>query len=61
MNKVFNKTAEINHMMDKIKEFRNIIDRIEGLKQSICSKSKIGYKSQDARMDWNSFLLKGNE
>lgn len=45
-----NNMKRINHMMDIVKEFFVIIEKIEDLKKQIVDKSKINYKSQDARL-----------
>lgn len=45
-----NNMKRINHMMDIVKEFFVIIEKIEDLKKQIVDKSKINYRSQDARL-----------
>ncbi len=40
----------MNHIMDTLPIFKEIIDKLESIKQDVVNKSGIGYESQDARM-----------
>ncbi len=44
------KRENMNHIMDTLPKFKQIIDKLESIKQTVVKQSGIDYKSQDARM-----------